>query len=87
MYDVNIEDETENSLRVSFFTAWSPPLRGYAQLQKLGFTIDAKFMEIGYDFCGYWKEGIETIFENVHENIDNVPEEFHYYFCDEEDDD
>lgn len=84
VYDANVEKETENSLQISFNTAWSPPLQAYIRLKKIGFIIDAMFMESGCDFCGYWKDGVETIFENVSENIDKVPEEFHYYFCNDE---
>ena len=82
VYDVNIEGETEDTLQLSFYTAWSPPFAAYTLLQKLGFTIDAMFMECGCDFCGYWRNGEEIIYENVRDNISAVPEEFHYYFCD-----
>ena len=80
VYDIEIESEIGNTLRLSFNTAWTPPLKAYVHLKKLGFTIDAKFMESGCDFCGYWKDGKETIFENVYENMKDVPEEFHFYF-------
>lgn len=87
VYDVNIIEVTENALHIAFYTAWSPPLLAYGHLKKLGFNIDAQFMESGYDFCGSWKDGVEIIYDNVRDNLDNVPEEFHFYFQDDEDDD
>lgn len=81
VYDVNIDEEQENSLRVSFYTAWTPPLHAYELLQQQhGFVIVAKFMESGNDFCGYWYDGYEKTFEHVSENMADVPEEFHFYF-------
>lgn len=84
VYDVNIEEEQENSLKVSFYTAWTPPINAYEQLQAQGFVIEAKFMESGNDFCGYWCDGNEQTFEHVSENKADVPEEFHFYFENEE---
>ena len=84
VYDVNIEEEQEDSLKVSFFTAWTPPFHAYELLQQQGFVIDAKFMEYGNDFCGYWNNGDEKTFEGVSVDKANVPEEFHFYFENEE---
>ena len=87
VYDVNIEEEQEDSLKVSFFTAWTPPFHAYELLQQLGFVIEAKYMEYGCDYCGYWCDGKEQTFEDVSKNMENVPEEFHFYFkVDEEED-
>jgi hypothetical protein len=86
VYDVYMLEDNDDVLQISFYTAWSPPLAAYALLKTLGFTIEANFMEYGADFCGYWKDGIETIYENVHDNLHNVPEEFHYYFLNDQDD-
>jgi hypothetical protein len=83
-YDILVEEVTDNTLRVSFYTPWSPPLEAYEHLRRLGFTVDAIFMESGCDFCGYWKDGKTTLFENVSENRDSIPFEFHYYFFSEE---
>jgi len=86
VYDVSIDEKSDDNstINISFSTAWSPPTRAYSQLQKLGFSINAKFMESGGDFCGYWNNGEEIIYANVLDNIKNVPEEFHFYFENEE---
>jgi hypothetical protein len=86
VYDAIIEETTDYSLKLSFCTAWSPPVEAYNRLKELGFTIDAKFMESGFDYCGYWNDGKFVIFENASENKENIPEEFLDYFCDDDSD-
>jgi len=88
VYDVSVNDSDDDlQLSLSFYTAWSPPFAAYTRLQQLGFTIHAKFMECGMDFCGYWDDRKEMVYTNVYENLNDVPEEFHYYFKNDEDDD
>jgi hypothetical protein len=90
VYEVEIEEIAENTMRLSFNTAWTPPTGAYHELKKMGFKIDALFMESGCDFCGYWRDGDEQTYYDARENIANIPEDFHFYFCDdsaEEDED
>ena len=118
VYDVDITEINENTLKISFYTAWTPPINAYSQLEKIGFTIDAMFMESGFDFCGYWlggkmlpttnlngdkvtgglwsegqspsttkSEGQKIMFENVKDRLDEIPEDFHFYFQDNNEDD
>ena len=87
VYDVVIGNADETSISFSFNTAWSPPTAAYSRLKAMGFTIDALFVEPGCDFCGYWKDGEEIVYENVSANLADVPEEFHEYFCEDEDED
>jgi len=86
VYDVNITEINENTLGISFYTAWTPPIQAYIHLEKLGFTIDAMFMESGFEFCGYWKDGEKTLYENVMDDLANLPEDFHFYFQDNNED-
>tara|TARA_B100000902_G_C26895700_1_gene709623 strand:+ start:20 stop:613 length:594 start_codon:yes stop_codon:yes gene_type:complete len=44
-------------IRLSFDTAWSPPLAFYGNLEELGYSIDAVFMEAGWGYWGNWKNG------------------------------
>lgn len=86
VYDVSIYTENDNTLHLTFYTAWTPPIQAYALLKNQGFSIDAIFIETCCDFCGYWKDGVETIYDNVKDNLERVPEEFHDYFCDDDSD-
>lgn len=61
--DVNIAEHEENELYISFTTAWSPPLRGYKNLRKLGYEIHAMYYESGMCFCGIWDEGDDEYYQ------------------------
>lgn len=87
VYDVAIGNTDETSISCVFNTAWAPPTAAYSRLKDMGFTINALFVEPGCDFCGYWKDGEEIVYENVSSNLADVPEEFHEYFSEEEDED
>ena len=111
VYDVDITEINENNLGISFYTAWTPPFNAYSQLEKIGFSIDAMFMESGFDYCGYWSSSIDfderssststddrgftapkvpvkpshgkkIMFENVKDRLEEIPEDFHFYFQD-----
>lgn len=83
VYNVVLDAVTDTTVQMSFHTAWRPPLEAYEKLKAQGFTIDAMFMESGSDFCGYWRDGDTIMFDNVRQDLDNVPEDFHFYFVDD----
>lgn len=46
-----------NQVTVSFDSAWSPPIKLYEELDKLGFMVDATYFEPGMAYCGIWHDG------------------------------
>jgi len=46
-----------NQVTCSFDSAWAPPVGLYAELDKLGFSVDATYFEPGIGFCGIWHDG------------------------------
>lgn len=50
--DVFVLEETPNSIKVSFDTAWCPPINFYNAMERLGFEIQAYYMEPGIGFVG-----------------------------------
>jgi hypothetical protein len=84
VYDCNVDEISENSMSMSFHTAWTPPIAAYEKLTKLGFKISALYVETGCDFCGYWNDGEETVYENASENLSDIPLELREYFCQED---
>jgi len=72
-------EQEENELYISFSSAWSPPLRGYKNLRKLGYEIHAMYYESGMCFCGIWDEGDDEYYQidepDSQEWLDaNIPE-------------
>jgi len=59
------EAETENEIRLSFDTAWAPPIAFYEKLSRdyPELIISASYFEGGCDFCGTWESdfGEETL--------------------------
>lgn len=51
------EDITgENTVSVSFSTAWSPPIAFYEKMVELGWKVSADYSEEGMGFVGYFNE-------------------------------
>jgi hypothetical protein len=74
-----------NTVRLSFDSAWSPPIEAYSTLETLGFNVQAFYYEPGMAYCGIYENGVdncieyggatsETVRELVGERLDD-------YFC------
>jgi len=72
------------SVRLSFDSAWSPPIQFYEKMEELGFTVDAFYYEPGMGFCGRYTEGSDNCI-GIEGNADwvdaNVPEELNEMFA------
>ena len=56
-YKCGILEEGEKFFSCAFLTAWSPPIAAYDALRKLGFEIEAMYLEIGRVFSGTYRFG------------------------------
>lgn len=54
----------ENTVEISFDTAWSPPTNAYYALQQMGFNITAYYYEPGMCFAGRWDDGIDECYSD-----------------------
>lgn len=81
--DADAEREDQNTLRLSFQSAWSPPVEAYHTLTMLGFVIDAYYYECGMAFCGHYTSeggddyydiqgGSDWVEENIPEDINEA---------------
>jgi hypothetical protein len=61
LIDFNREDD--NTIWISFETAWSPPIALYEFLYEEGWNVEAYYHEPGMAFCGSWIEGHEEFYE------------------------
>lgn len=81
--DIEILSVTENTIKLSFFTAWSPPIEFYSELVESGFDVEAKFFEPGCTFVGtYDNEYGESTYDYSNCHSSNVRD----YIGDELDD-
>lgn len=65
-----------NTLRVNFDSAWSPPVKAYEKLHELGFVIKAFYYEPGMGFCGKFIDG-----QDYEYSTDNPPEDIDKLFA------
>ena len=72
----------ENTVHLSFDSAWSPPIFAYAKFEAMGFEVQAFYNEGGMCYCGIYENGVDesveygsaksdTVREVVGERLDN----------------
>ena len=53
------EDKQDiTTLNIVFYSAWTPPLKVYEELNKCGLSIFAVYWELGCLFCGCYDNGV-----------------------------
>ena len=81
----SIERLNDNTVQLSFESAWSPPLGAYETLTELGFGVKAFYYEPGMCFVGKWEDGFDECYEYggaTSETIrEMIGEELDEYFC------
>ena len=53
----------DNSVTLTFDTAWAPPIDAYETLEGQGFEIEAFYYEPGMAFCGIYENGVADDYE------------------------
>lgn len=51
------------TLKISFDSAWAPPLEAYRMMEELGFEVKAMYYEPGMCFCGIYEDGSDDYYE------------------------
>lgn len=63
-YDkLTMKDIKNNTLKIGFDSAWSPPIGAYEKLSDMGFDIRALYYEGGCGFCGIWDNGEDECYD------------------------
>jgi hypothetical protein len=80
-WDANSIDwdrQDDNSIWVSFDTAWAPPIALYEYMERNEYQINAMYHEPGMGFCGRYVDGYDDFYEydlSEKETIENISEE------------
>jgi len=80
-WDAGVHDwerHDDNTIWVSFDSAWSPPIAIYEYMERNGYTVDAMYWEPGMAFCGRYVDGYDDCYEYDiadKESIEQLPEE------------
>ncbi len=79
----DVAEKNSESIKVSFESAWSPPIGFYDVMDGLGFEVDAFYYEPGMNFCGRYTEGFDDFYD-IKGGSDwikgNIPEEIEETF-------
>ena len=82
---VNIIDQSDTEIVLSFDTAWSPPIAFYMELEQMGYEVEAYYYEPGMAFAGYFNDGNDNYYDYGGLSSDDVkemlPEELDEMFC------
>lgn len=81
---LTLKDIKNNTVKIGFDSAWSPPLEAYQKLCDMGFEIRALYYEGGCCFCGIWDNGNEEYYDikgNSKWVEKNIPSEIDDEFC------
>lgn len=88
-WDVNVNEGyleriDDNTLQMSFDTAWGPPIGFYNFLFENGWDVVARYYEPGVGFIGEYDNSIDDCWDidfSDQESIDAVPEELAEHFA------
>jgi len=68
----------ENTIYISFDSAWSPPIAAYETLVEQDYDIKANYLEQSMGFVGLYENNDDQIYEFDYEDLsslDNIPED------------
>jgi hypothetical protein len=86
-WDASIHDwerQDDNTIWVSFDSAWSPPINLYEFMTREGYDVSAYYNEGGMAFCGKYEQGFDDCYEydiTDSDSIDQIPEDIVDYAC------
>jgi len=83
-WDVNVEisEDTGNSITLVFDSAWAPPIEFYDNLVEQGYEVLGYYNEEGMAFAGIYNNGDDETFEygDMDDIEDELPEELNEMF-------
>lgn len=81
---LTMKDIKNNTIKIGFDSAWSPPIDAYEKLFDMGFSIKALYYESGCAFCGIWENGDDQCYDINGKSYwvkKTIPEEIDEEFC------
>jgi hypothetical protein len=71
IYDTHCNRIDANTLSMTFYTAWSPPIPVFDKLTDMGFDIHARYLDEGWMYVGEYVDGDDWSTADV-ENVGEV---------------
>lgn len=70
---IDWERQDDNTIWISFESAWSPPIAMYDYLHEFGdWEVEGLYHEPGCAFCGIWKDGEDDFYEYNFRDLESL---------------
>jgi len=63
-----------NTLQLTFYTAWSPPIPVFDKLVDMGFEVTARYLDEGWGYIGEYVNGDDWCTDDVESVAEHYPE-------------
>jgi len=74
IYETHCNRIDANTLSMTFYTAWSPPIPVFDKLVDMGFEVNARYLDEGWMYIGEYDNGEDWMTDNVEGVVDTRPE-------------
>ena len=74
IYETHCNRIDANTLSMTFYTAWSPPIPVFDKLVDMGFEVNARYLDEGWMYIGEYDNGEDWTTDNVEGVVDTRPE-------------
>lgn len=76
IYEVGYDRLDSNAMHFTFSSAWSPPIPVFEHMAAMGFEVDARYLDEGWDFIGQFTADENGVTEDFW--IDRIDEVWQY---------
>ena len=74
IYETHCNRIDANTLSMTFYTAWSPPIPVFDKLVDMGFEVNARYLDEGWMYIGEYDNSEDWMTDNVEGVVDTRPE-------------
>ena len=74
VYETHCTRIDANTLQLTFYTAWSPPIFVYDKLVEMGFEVSARYLDEGWMYIGEYIDGNGWTTDDVESVVTEYPD-------------
>ena len=74
VYETHCTRIDANTLQLTFYTAWSPPIPVYDKLVDMGFEVNARYLDEGWMYAGEYVDGDDWTTDDVESLPETYPD-------------
>jgi len=74
VYETHCTRIDANTLQLTFYTAWSPPIPVFDKLVDMGFEVNARYLDEGWMYVGEYIDGNDWTTDDVESVVTEYPD-------------